>query len=124
MLTITFNSCKGDIHIIAMDGCNILLNPDDPRLSPYQRACAQQDGLRDYLLYENIGVLEEFHVKKDKKLKIYCPTCNTEYFLAERRYKKLLNDFCSFGKNDWFDLMKSKRYRDYLKISAYPLLNS
>lgn len=102
-LKINFDNSGGDIHIIIRDGCRVILNSDDVNLSSYQRTCAQQQGLRGFLLYENIYTMEEFHLKPNGKLRIYCPSCRTEYFITKDEYESALEKFCnSENKNEWW----------------------
>lgn len=105
-LEIRFDNSGGDIHLIAIDGCWKQLDPEDQRLSPYQRICAQQEGLRGFLLYENIDVLEGFRLDNGK-IRFYCPTCDTEYFITEDQYKKSLEEFCSSEEAKWQSRIQS-----------------
>jgi len=106
MLKIAFDNPQGEIHIVLTDGCSFLLNPDDLRLSEEQIACARQEGLRRFLLYENIGAFELFN---NGKIRVYCPRCNTEYHLKREDYEPLLKEFCNEGKHDyWNGLIKSR----------------
>ena len=102
-LKIHFDNSGGDTHIIVRDGCSVWLNPEDLNLSGYQRVCAQQQGLRGFLLYENIYIMEEFHLKSEENFRIYCPSCNTEYIITKDKYESALEAFCkSENQNEWW----------------------
>jgi len=106
MLKIAFDNPQGEIHIVLTDGCKIQLDPNDPRLSINQVGCSKQEGLRRFLLYENIDALEIFN---NGEIRVYCPKCNTNYYLKREDYEQLLEEFCNEGKHDyWNGLIKSR----------------
>ena len=92
-LKIEFDNSGGDIHIIIRDGCQIQLDPEDKRLSNLQGVCAQQPGLRGYLLYENIYFTPEFRFDPEKEFRIFCPRCETEYVITQEMYTRGLENF-------------------------------
>ena len=86
-LRIDFDNSGGDIHIIIQDGCRVLLDPNNQNLGETQKITSQQKGLVGFLLYENIFVLEQFHLnERNSRLRIYCPTCETGYFITKEEY--------------------------------------
>ena len=101
VLKIDFENADGEIHIIITDGCQVQLNPEDRRLSHLQRVCAQQPGLRRFLLLENINLTAEFRFDPEKEFRIFCPTCETEYIITQLRYEQELEDFNRRYRKMW-----------------------
>jgi len=100
-LKIDFENADGEIHIIITDGCQVQLDPEDRRLSPLQRTCAQQLGLRRFLLYENIYFTPEFRFYDKRSFNVFCPTYNTEYLITKEDYELALEEFCEEYRIKW-----------------------
>jgi len=101
VLKIDFENADGEIHIIITDGCQIQLDPEDRRLSDLQRTCAQQPGLRRFLLLENIYLTKEFRFEPKREFKIFCPTCKTEYIITQETYTRELEEFSRKYREKW-----------------------
>ena len=92
-LKIEFDNSGGEIHIIIRDGCQVQLDPEDRRLSDLQRVCAQQPGLRRFLLLENINLTKEFRFDPETEFELFCPTCETRYVVTREMYNAAIEDF-------------------------------
>lgn len=100
-LKIGFDPGDGEIHAVIRDGCKVRLELSDPSLSEYQKICAQQDGLRGFLLYENHVLMRDFHLEPEGMLRIYCPACSTQYIITSEEYNSALEMFYKTGKEWW-----------------------
>ena len=100
-LKIEFDNSGGEIHIIIRDGCQVQLDPEDRRLSDLQRVCAQQPGLRRFLLLENINLTKEFRFDPEIEFRIFCPKCETWYVITQKQYTRELADFSRRYRERW-----------------------
>ena len=111
-LKIEFDNSGGDIHIMIRDGCRIRKDQEDPNLSDFQKIT--REGLQGYLVYMNCYPFEIFYFDQEERLKIYCPTCKSEYSLTREEYNKKLDEFWRIEDEKWREVREAAE-RNYSK---------
>ncbi len=96
----TLDKDDAGLHVLITDACtDIDLYDNKEKISELQReSMLHNDFARNFILYLNKVVIDEFIFSKETSVPLICPNCNKKYILTKPDYDFAFEKYKEYAK--------------------------